>query len=156
MDTIAIKQGLKAKGCSFTIIAKVLGRTPSQVSAVASRRSTSREIAEAICKVLNMEISSVFPDVPSYKEPHIPNKKENIEYWRKQLTCSQSCIAQIGAKYLPYNFDLPTLAVVSIALPDGHRVFSPMAKKHNSNLYEPIVPSQLVIWKSQPEDSSNG
>lgn len=86
MDRDQIKQGLKAKGCSFAIIAKVLNKAPSQVSAVAATTQTSREIAEAISKALDLPIKEVFPSVSSYHSPVIAtSKSEQVEHWRQRL-----------------------------------------------------------------------
>lgn len=86
MDRDQIKQELKANGCSFAIIAKVLDKAPSQVSAVASGSQTSREIAEAIAKALEKPIKTVFPNTTSYHAKLIAtSKSEQIEHWRQRL-----------------------------------------------------------------------
>ena len=85
MDREEIKQGLKANRCSFSIIANAIDKPLAQISAVASRKSTSREIAEAICKGLKKDIIDVFPDVSSYHTPVVANKEANLNYWREQL-----------------------------------------------------------------------
>jgi len=86
MDRDQIKQELKAKSCSFAIIAKVLDKAPSQVSAVANGSQTSREIAEAIAKALDKPIKTVFPKTTSYHAPLIAiSKSEQVEHWRQLL-----------------------------------------------------------------------
>ncbi|MFU2510601.1 helix-turn-helix domain-containing protein [Pseudoalteromonas sp. ASV78] len=61
-----ITAALNAKGFTVTMLADVIGKRPSSVSAVIYRHTTSVDTASKIAKVLGKDIADVFPDVKTY------------------------------------------------------------------------------------------
>ncbi|WP_085299279.1 hypothetical protein [Cognaticolwellia mytili] len=45
--------------------------------------------------------------------------------------------------------------LVHVRLPNGVHVVAPLQKKLNSNLYELLFPSQLLVWKDNKKATSN-
>jgi len=81
-----IKQELQAKSCSISIIARVLGKSHSAVRQVAMGQNTSREIATAISKALELPIRDVFPNTPSYHQAVMfKTKAEQDAFWQEKL-----------------------------------------------------------------------
>ncbi|GAB2927595.1 hypothetical protein [Rheinheimera gaetbuli] len=72
MEATAIKQALYAKGFSFAMIGEALGKGANVVSGVCYRRTTSKDVATAIAKVLDKPVTEVFPDVESYRKGRLP------------------------------------------------------------------------------------
>lgn len=72
MKAEAIKQALHAKGFTFSMIANELGMTPNMISGVCYRRTTSKNAANAIAKILGKPVTEVFPDIASYRKPGLP------------------------------------------------------------------------------------
>lgn len=68
MDSKQIKKELMRRGFDFSMIAEALGKSPSLVSKVASRKARSQPVALAIAKALDMEIDEVFPDIDAYHQ----------------------------------------------------------------------------------------
>lgn len=63
MKSEEIKMELSKKGFSLTMIADVLGKSPSMVSKVVNGSATSLMIADCISRILNRNISDVFPNL---------------------------------------------------------------------------------------------
>ncbi|OZB04902.1 MAG: hypothetical protein B7X54_06860 [Idiomarina sp. 34-48-12] len=68
MDSKQIKKELMRRGFDFSMIAEALGKSPSLVSKVASRKARSQPVALAIAKALGMAIDEVFPDIDAYHQ----------------------------------------------------------------------------------------
>ncbi|RUO78223.1 helix-turn-helix domain-containing protein [Pseudidiomarina taiwanensis] len=68
MDNQKIKKELAKKGFDYSMIAQVLGKSPSLVSKVANRKARSKAVAEALAKALGCSLDEVFPDVESYHQ----------------------------------------------------------------------------------------
>lgn len=80
MDAERIKEGLRENGFSLSLIADALGRSPSLVSKVVKRQAKSLEVAKAISRALDKQVSEVFPDVPEYGKRLVPSKRDKVEY----------------------------------------------------------------------------
>ncbi|WP_258806578.1 helix-turn-helix transcriptional regulator [Pseudidiomarina sp. CB1] len=63
MTPDAIKKEIIKKGFSLTMIADVLGKSPSMVSKVVNGSATSLLIADCICRILERPIHEVFPNL---------------------------------------------------------------------------------------------
>lgn len=74
MDGHKIREALHDKGLTFGIIASALDVAKPSVSQVAHRHQTSRRIAMAIATALELPVSEVFPDHPSYANPGLHRK----------------------------------------------------------------------------------
>ncbi|CAB0149582.1 hypothetical protein PSI9734_00152 [Pseudidiomarina piscicola] len=81
MDSNKIKKELAQRGFDFSMLAKALGKSPSLISKVASRKARSHSVAHAIAKALGHPIEEVFPDVESY---HRPTPSSKIERDQKE------------------------------------------------------------------------
>lgn len=68
MDRETIKFELKKKGYSLSMIADALGCSPVNVQQVLKRLNHSYRVANAVATVLDLPITEVFPDVPSYAD----------------------------------------------------------------------------------------
>ncbi|RUO32178.1 transcriptional regulator [Aliidiomarina sedimenti] len=66
MQKDQIKKGLADKGYDFSLLAEVIGKSPSLVSKVVSRKARSALVAHAIAKALGIPVETVFPDIPAY------------------------------------------------------------------------------------------
>lgn len=67
MNKDQIKKELAARGFDFSMLAEVIGKSPSLISKVASRQARSQVVALAIAKALGVSVAEVFPDVPAYQ-----------------------------------------------------------------------------------------
>lgn len=67
MEKNQIKKELARKGYDFSLLADVLGKSPSLISKVAARQARSKPVALAICRALDKSVADVFPDVDSYQ-----------------------------------------------------------------------------------------
>lgn len=76
MNGSEIRQALHAKGFTLTMLAEELGVHSNLVRAVIHRRGTSKSAADAIAKVLGQPVTEIFPDVPSYAAPGLPNPNQ--------------------------------------------------------------------------------
>jgi len=65
------------RGFDFSMIAEVLGKSPSLVSKVASRKARSHPVAVALAKAIERDIEEVFPDVEAYhNRPLTPEQRK--------------------------------------------------------------------------------
>lgn len=71
-----IKKGLAERGYDFSLIAKVIQRSPSLLSKVAARKARSLPAALAIAKALDCSVQEVFPDVADYHVKRLTTEKE--------------------------------------------------------------------------------
>jgi len=87
MDRETIKFELKKKGYSLSMIADALNCSPVNVQQVIKRLNHSHRVANAIATVLELPITEVFPDVPSYAdvEYFATTRKERIEALQQRL-----------------------------------------------------------------------
>lgn len=83
MDSNKIKKELAQRGFDFSMLAKALGKSPSLISKVASRKARSQSVALAIAKALGRPIDEVFPDVESYHGPAIATKQDREQKERE-------------------------------------------------------------------------
>ncbi|WP_417665544.1 helix-turn-helix domain-containing protein [Pseudidiomarina sp.] len=75
MDSKQIKKELMRRGFDFSMIAEALGKSPSLVSKVASRKARSQPVALAISKALGEDIEVVFPDVEAYHQKPLTSEQ---------------------------------------------------------------------------------
>jgi len=78
MEADAIKQALHDKGFTFAMIGEALNINSNVVSGVCYRRTTSKQVAEAVAKALGKSVSDVFPDVESYQRPRLPRGSARV------------------------------------------------------------------------------
>ena len=71
MKSQEIKQAIKAKGYTLSMLADALDVNLATVSGVVCGHTQSRRIAEAIAKLIEKPIYVVFPDVDSYAQPKL-------------------------------------------------------------------------------------
>lgn len=71
------------RGFDFTMIAEVLGKSPSLVSKVAARKARSQPVAMALAKAIERDIEVVFPDVEAYH--HQPFTLEQRKQKQREL-----------------------------------------------------------------------
>ncbi|RUO49522.1 helix-turn-helix domain-containing protein [Pseudidiomarina donghaiensis] len=83
MDSQQIKKELMRRGFDFSMIAEVLGKSPSLVSKVASRKARSQAVAVALAKAIEREIEEVFPDIEAYH--HKPITPEQRKQKQREL-----------------------------------------------------------------------
>lgn len=96
MEYEEIKEALRLKGCPAPILAEVLSKSSSAVDGVISRRTTSKQIAHAVCKVLEKSPETVFPDKPQYHYNFDPDgeREKLVLRWKKKLLMTSSQTAQ--------------------------------------------------------------
>ncbi|RUO56057.1 helix-turn-helix domain-containing protein [Pseudidiomarina homiensis] len=85
MDSQKIKMELAQRGFDFSMLAKALGKSPSLISKVASRKARSRSVAVALAKVLERPIEEVFPDVQDYYQGAPQSGKERKQKERELI-----------------------------------------------------------------------
>ena len=71
LNSEEIKKALNDNGMSFRRIAKALKTSTTAVSTTASRKTTSKRLATAICLAINKPIEQVFSDKPEYFKKQI-------------------------------------------------------------------------------------
>ena len=76
MEAEAIKQALHDKGFTFAMIGEALSINSNVVSGVCYRRTTSKQVAEAVAKALGKPVTDVFPDVESYQRARLPSGRD--------------------------------------------------------------------------------
>lgn len=86
MDSRNILEALQAKGINFSIVAEAIGVSTNMVSSVASRKATSRRVAKAISKAIDLPIEQVFPDKPDYHSP-VP-RQTKVAALKKDLSAA--------------------------------------------------------------------
>jgi len=67
MDKNQIKKELASSGYDLSMVAEALDKSPSLISKVLARQAKSRFVAEAIARVLDRDVTEIFPDVPEYQ-----------------------------------------------------------------------------------------
>lgn len=85
MDSQKIKMELAQRGFDFSMLAKALGKSPSLISKVASRKARSHAVAVAIAKALDRPIEDVFPDVSEYHSAVPKNRRERKQKERELI-----------------------------------------------------------------------
>ncbi|MDN7123312.1 helix-turn-helix domain-containing protein [Pseudidiomarina terrestris] len=83
MDSNKIKKELAQRGYDFSMLAKALGKSPSLISKVASRKARSQSVAAALAKALDRPIEEVFPDVESYHGAVVTSKEDREQKERE-------------------------------------------------------------------------
>ncbi|MAD76920.1 MAG: transcriptional regulator [Rheinheimera sp.] len=76
MQPLEIKAQLKTKGYSIAMIARALGKSPTTISSVINRYTTSVDVAEKLSKILDKPLIEVFPDVETYARAHSKEQKQ--------------------------------------------------------------------------------
>lgn len=76
MDAQHIRGELLKKGLNFSKIANMLEVSANAVSKVAKRERTSHRIAVAIATALDVDVSTVFPETPSYHRPYMDSSEK--------------------------------------------------------------------------------
>lgn len=71
-----IKQAIYQKGYDLSMIADVLGKSPSLVSKVVSGRARSLVVAEAIAKILEKNVNQVLPSQCDTFKGKIPKSSD--------------------------------------------------------------------------------
>lgn len=77
MKPLEIKADLSEKGYSISMVARVMKKSPSTISGVICRHTTSMEVATGLSKILKKPIPVLFPDVPAYLKAEETQKKES-------------------------------------------------------------------------------
>tara|TARA_R110002020_G_C16321351_1_gene774815 strand:+ start:11340 stop:11627 length:288 start_codon:yes stop_codon:yes gene_type:complete len=85
-----ISKALNQEGFSQTIIAKVLGCSPSLVSKVINRNAVSTRVAISISKLLERPLLDVFPEYFELAKAHGRNKELIERRMKLLLDCAQS------------------------------------------------------------------
>lgn len=83
MESKQIKKELAARGFDFSMLAEAIDKSPSLVSKVAVRKATSRYVAVAIAKALELSVVEVFPDVEAYR--YAPTSDEERKQKQREL-----------------------------------------------------------------------
>ena len=83
MESKQIKKELAARGFDFSMLAEAIDKSPSLVSKVAARKATSRYVAVAIAKALELSVVEVFPDVEAYH--YVPTSDEERKQKQREL-----------------------------------------------------------------------
>jgi len=81
MDDTQIRCALKARGINISMLASALAVSPSTVSQVIRRRTTSRRIARGVARAIGKPVTTVFPDRPDYAS----DRGQRIERLRRRL-----------------------------------------------------------------------
>ncbi|KZX01018.1 hypothetical protein JL49_08180 [Pseudoalteromonas luteoviolacea] len=69
MKPTEIKQAISNKGYTLSMIADAMSVKPSAISSVVNGTGRSKRIAQAISKIIDKPIESIFPNVSSYTQP---------------------------------------------------------------------------------------
>lgn len=69
MKAQEIKQAIKLKGYSLSMLADALDVNLATVSGVVCGHTQSRRVANAISKLLDKPVEEIFPNVESYSRP---------------------------------------------------------------------------------------
>lgn len=89
MDKKQIKKELAKRGFDYSMLADALNKSPSLISKIVGRKAKSRPVANAIAKVLGMDIKEVFPDVEEY---HTEARPANEAEREKRLSNLKSLL----------------------------------------------------------------
>lgn len=87
MSPKQIKTALALRGYSVTLVAQALYKTPGLISKVVNKKATSRPIAEAIAKLIDVPLEEAFPEVceTSRAKANELKRNEKLEEIRSKL-----------------------------------------------------------------------
>ncbi|MBD1584844.1 helix-turn-helix domain-containing protein [Pseudoalteromonas sp. S16_S37] len=91
MKSHEIKAAIADKGYTLSMIAEALGVNLASVSGVVCGHTQSRRIANAICKIINKPIETVFPDTKGYHTPLVlkgDDRKHGVAMLQQLLAAS--------------------------------------------------------------------
>jgi lambda repressor-like predicted transcriptional regulator len=87
MEHETIKSELRKKGYTLAMIAEALSCSPTNIQQVSKRLNQSHRVANAIATALELDVKTVFPDVPSYTEVNYlaTSRQQRIEALQQRL-----------------------------------------------------------------------
>lgn len=85
MDYNTIHTALKVEGLTWHSAAEAIGCSPSNLMAIAGRKSKSRAVAKRLAILIRHDVKDVFPDVPSYSNDPDHDRNANISAARARL-----------------------------------------------------------------------